>query len=586
MPYTRESSVGHVLDDPAARAVVQKFLPGVANSPMALQLRSAPLGVIVDHDRVLAGDPQRLQDFWDRISEIEVGEVAPRPEAPRIEPDPGYETPDVPRGSARVHVPARGTRYGVVEISFHGPDHGNPFVDVDLTADVHGPSGDVRVGGFYDGEGRYLLRFCPQVEGTWTFRTRSTARSLDGIEGTVEVDPPAPGQHGPVRVADTFHFAHADGTRYTPVGTTAYAWIHQPAHLREQTLETLEASPFTKMRMTVFPKSYLYNSNEPEVFPFVRGDDGEFDHTRFDPAFFHLLEESVAALAERGIEADLILFHAYDRWGFSDMGAAADDRFVQHVVRRLAAFPTVWWSMANEYDLLWAKTVEDWERMAQVVVAEDHVGHLNSIHNCFGFYDYTRPWITHCSTQRIDVYRTAENTTEWREQWGKPIVVDECAYEGDIDQGWGNITGEEMTRRCWEGAVRGGYVAHGETYWNEREEIWWSKGGELVGDSPARMGFLADVIGQAPGGAIEPLASEWDVRWGGVDGEYLLAYLGFGRPRFRDVVAPPGRWTVDVIDTWNMTVDRLEGEFEGRFRVQLPARQWMALRLVRVRESS
>ncbi len=36
-----------------------------------------------------------------------------------------------------------------------------------------------------------------------------------------------------------------------------------------------------------------------------------------------------------GIEADLILFHAYDRWGFSDMGRAADDRYVRY--RRRAA---------------------------------------------------------------------------------------------------------------------------------------------------------------------------------------------------------------------------------------------------------
>ena len=112
----------------------------------------------------------------------------------------------------------------------------------------------------------------------------------------------------------------------------------------------------------------------------------------------------------------------------------------------------------------------------------------------------SRPWITHSSTQRIDVYRTAENVTEWREQWGKPVVVDECAYEGDLDQGWGNITGEEMTRRFWEGAVRGGYVGHGETHFREDHEIWRSKGGDLHGTSPDRIAFLAWILAEAPGG--------------------------------------------------------------------------------------
>ena len=36
--------------------------------------------------------------------------------------------------------------------------------------------------------------------------------------------------------------------------------------------------------------------------------------------------------------------------------------------------------------------------------------------------------------------------------------------EGNIPQGWGNITGEEMVRRFWEGTVQGGYVGHGDTF--------------------------------------------------------------------------------------------------------------------------
>ncbi len=124
--------------------------------------------------------------------------------------------------------------------------------------------------------------------------------------------------------------------------------------------------------------------------------------------------------------------------------------------------------------------------------------------------------------QRVDVYRTAENTDQWRERWGKPVVIDECAYEGDIDQGWGNITGEEMTRRFWEGAVRGGYVGHGETYLpvaaggatdvasaadDDPEVLWWAKGGELHGTSPARIGFLDMLLAEAPDGVWDPLPS-------------------------------------------------------------------------------
>ena len=66
-------------------------------------------------------------------------------------------------------------------------------------------------------------------------------------------------------------------------------------------------------------------------------------------------------------------------------------------------------------------------------------------------YDHGADWITHSSMQRVDYYKTAEMTDTWRKNWNKPVVVDECAYEGNNDHAWGNITGEEMTRRFWEG---------------------------------------------------------------------------------------------------------------------------------------
>ena len=74
-------------------------------------------------------------------------------------------------------------------------------------------------------------------------------------------------------------------------------------------------------------------------------------------------------------------------------------------------------------------------------------------------YDHSRGWITHCSLQRIDLYRTAENVEIWRPQYGKPCVLDEIAYEGNLPFGWGNISGEEMTRRFWEAYTRGGYAS-------------------------------------------------------------------------------------------------------------------------------
>ncbi|HEY9355068.1 MAG TPA: DUF5605 domain-containing protein [Arthrobacter sp.] len=583
MTLNPDSPLREVLAHRAARAMVQNYLPGIVNSPMLPQLKDLPVGQVLGMNAALSGNEAELAKLWQLLGALPEEDHRRLPQTHRAAPANDYEPESVPRGSAAFSHAADVGCWDILEVAIDGPALGNPFTDVELTAvfvhaDSDGPA-EQPVGGFYDGDGAYKVRFMPDRQGQWTFATSSNARSLDGLKGAFHCSAPVPANHGPVRVADRFHFAHADGTRYTPIGTTAYAWTHQPQSVQERTLEALAESPFNKIRMCVFPKSYLFNSNEPDLFAYERSGD-DWDFSRFNPEFFRQLEQRISELAELGIEADLILFHAYDRWGFSDMGASADDLFVSYLVRRLSAYRNVWWSVANEYDLLRAKSVDDWERIAGVITANDPSGHLLSIHNCFGFYDYNRPWITHASVQRIDVYRTAENTDAWRETWGKPVVIDECAYEGDIDQGWGNITGEEMVRRFWEGAVRGGYVGHGETYLNDAEELWWSKGGSLVGDSPARIGFLAEILRQAPGGVLDPLPGDWDAPRGGVPGVQELIYFGFNRPSYRTIFLPPGKvCTVDVIDTWNMTIERLDGQRSGIFRVELPARQYMAIRL-------
>ncbi|MNJ37864.1 putative endoglucanase [compost metagenome] len=333
----------------------------------------------------------------------------------------------------------------------------------------------------------------------------------------------------------------------------------------------------------MFPKSYLYNRNEPKLYPFEGSVEKGWNYSVFNPAFFEHLEQRIADLGRLGIEADLILFHPYDRWGFSEMNKEADDLYLRYIVARLSAFRHVWWSLANEFDLMWAKTSEDWERYAQIITENDPYGHLLSNHNWLAFYDHSKPWLTHCSLQRIDVYKTSEAALEWRERWDKPIVIDECAYEGDIDQGWGNISGEEMVRRFWEGTIRGGYVGHGETYLNDEEVLWWSKGGKLVGDSPSRIGFLRRLVEEAPGQRWEPLRSDWDLPCAGIQDEYYVYYFGFNQPKFRIFQMKPGiKYKVDIIDTWNMTIDESIGIHEGTFRVELPGRLYMAVRLTRV----
>ncbi|BDZ44715.1 DUF5605 domain-containing protein [Naasia aerilata] len=104
------------------------------------------------------------------------------------------------------------------------------------------------------------------------------------------------------------------------------------------------------------------------------------------------------------------------------------------------------------------------------------------------------------------------------------------------------------------------------------------EGGELRGSSPARIAFLRDVLEDGPRG-LEPLEIDWDIPSAGVEGEYYLFYYGFTQPRFRRFLLDPSvAYSAEILDTWNMTIDRLPGVFHGRFTIDLPARPYIALR--------
>jgi hypothetical protein len=487
-------------------------------------------------------------------------------------------------------------QWGIFELELPGSAEGNPFLDTQISARFSFKHRVVEVDGFYDGDGIYRVRFMPDVPGTWKYETASNLEALNGQEGSFECVPASPGNHGPVRVANIYHFAYADGTPFKQIGTTCYAWTHQGNALEEQTLATLKTAPFNKMRMCVFPKHYSFNENEPEYYPFPllsRGSSkwegswqGEkkgwaFDFSRFDPAFFHHFEQRVADLLALGIEADIILLHPYDRWGFATMSAEEDDRYLRYVVARLAAYRNIWWSMANEYDLMPQKSIADWDRFFHIVQESDPYQHLRSIHNCRGFYDHAKPWVTHQSIQ----HSSLNMVRQWREQYKKPVVVDECCYEGNIPQFWGNITGQEMVLRFWEGTVYGGYVGHGDTFKDPNDILWWAKGGTLRGESAPRLAFLRRILEEGPAGGLDPQDDLIKNRppFVGKAHEYYLSYFGGHRPAWLNINVPEGeQYQAEVVDTWEMTVTPLKEPVVRGATVPLPGKPYQALILRRI----
>lgn len=186
---------------------------------------------------------------------------------------------------------------------------------------------------------------------------------------------------------------------------------------------------------------------------------------------------------------------------------------------------------------------------------------------------YVPYWLFDCDAS-ADIWFNAEKTRTTR--------------EGDWEV---QRTEHYLVRRFWEATIRGGYAGHGETYLHKDDVLWWSHGGDLHGDSWERLKFLQQILQRipAPGLRFSPLS--WDEPAGVPDNisamfpggkSMYLSYFGLNRPSFREYdFGLESAYRVEVLDTWNMIIDD-QGVKKGRFRVELPGREYMAILLTKM----
>lgn len=502
------------------------------------------------------------------------------------------------------------SRFSVAELTFTGPATPIPADTTPFVARLTHERGDeFDVPGFWDGDDQYRVRFAPELEGHWTWRTQSSAAAeLDGRTGELEVGSAASGEHGPVRVAGGVHFAHADGTPFRPVGATVYNWIHQDEPLYGQTVDAIADAGFDKLRFMVFPQAGGYVEHEPELLPFERTADGGWDVSRPVIGFFRRLDASVERLHARGIQADVLIFNAYDggHFGLDGLTEEEDAAYLRYLVARLSAFPNVWWSLCNEFDILETTRPDArWSRVGALLEQIDPHRHLRSIHNMLRIFDHNQPWVTHASIQLGQATKAFGRASLFRDVYRKPIVLDEIEYEGDVPLRWGRLTAEQLVHQFWVATVSGCYASHGESFVTDSGSLHIVEGGPLRGESPPRLAFLRGILEEVDGTGLDPIDNWWDEAFvAGVPGSVYLQYVGTSAPAswtFRLPQARAGagleagqRFEVDVIDTWNMTVTPVGRVFEltdvrrheafatDAAAVELPAGEALALRIRRV----
>ncbi|MDD3321055.1 MAG: DUF5060 domain-containing protein [Paludibacter sp.] len=460
-------------------------------------------------------------------------------------------------------------KWDVYNVELKGPTVGNPFADVQLSAVFKNGQKELKVPGFYDGNGKYIIRFSPDATGKWSYETKSNVAELNGKKGSVKCVKPSKSNHGPVVEDKTFYVKYADGTPCFSVGTTCYQWISQSKELQDLTMKTLASAPFNKIRMCIFPKWYIYNRTEPAMAAYANVTDTTYDFTKFNPAFWQNMEKRIVELGKLGIVADIVLFHPYDKWGFATMTKAQDDSYIRYAIARLAPYHNVWWAIANEYDFMTVpprenhagnKNVEDWDRFFSILQNEDPYNRFRSIHNGHVWYDHTKDWVTHASIQSSNL----EKGIDLRNKYQKPVVFDECKYEGNIEKGWGALSAQQMVERFWWGAMNGCYVGHGECIKAPGDILWWGKGGELHGESPVRIAYFRRIMEALPFDEMTPLQLNKNLYELSKSGEVYMVYALKAGP-IKINLDGNNDYTVESIDTWNMKSEVLKTVKPGEF---------------------
>ncbi|MHA4844215.1 DUF5605 domain-containing protein [Flavitalea antarctica] len=97
---------------------------------------------------------------------------------------------------------------------------------------------------------------------------------------------------------------------------------------------------------------------------------------------------------------------------------------------------------------------------------------------------------------------------------------------------------------------------------------------------------MRDIFEEAPGSLVPAdITKPKEMPYGaiGFKDQYFLHYFNLDQPRSAELSLPDRNYSIELIDTWNMTVKRVDGQFTGTCVVELPQKPGIALRIVQIK---
>ncbi len=234
-------------------------------------------------------------------------------------------------------------RFGVFEQELaHSGTYDNPYVEATASATLEGPDGSIRtIPLFWDGGRTWRLRFSPDFEGVWKWRTTSANVGLSGKAGQFTVVPSD--RKGNIRPMPSapHHFERQDGTPFWFLGDTAWALYtnnDEEKHNRRTALEYVDARAeqgFNVLHSMLLSEAGWGNQGGP---PF-----DDMAAERVNPGYWQEIDLRLRHVNKRGIVAGLAV-----AWGNKGRGERyawnrlptmeARLRYARYIAARYSAF--------------------------------------------------------------------------------------------------------------------------------------------------------------------------------------------------------------------------------------------------------
>jgi len=508
---------------------------------------------------------------------------------------------------------ARTGVYGVVEITFDGPQQGpadSPARDIDFWVLFEHENGGARqkVFGFWDGDGKggstgniFKVRFCPTQAGRWVLtQVHSNRSELQGQKQGEHVTA-AGSEHPGLWVPDpqspgTRWYMRSDGSHQYIIGNTHYSFLSGYGPPGKPTGNDIagdirgNARYFKKLRFGLHCCRYP----NPRAKPFFNDagratDSGDYSH-RPNPSWFHnRADVAVRAAYEHDLIADLIICgpDTYDARSILAARANNGDAtpWLKYVAARYGSYPNVWICLCNEFNIKNPSYSEEQiARFGRII--RRFLPHATplSVHTVPRDlwpvkFDSLPPWNDHQIIQK-KLRNLAEAADAIRRTWqnptgkaprNKPTINDELSYQGKGDR-----HSEQDTIEAHLGAfLGGGYGTTGEKPGSKLGQYFRGKFDPAEHTAADNLKFLREVIDEnitfwkmAPDeGIFSNLDADFRaMAWPGR--EYVL---GTNKARAGMVAKlPAGRWTVTCFDIIRKSRRTLASTAAGEFTFESP----------------